>query len=140
MTTTRWVALAVAILAVAFLVYRGTRTGMVYYYTPTEIKGLSPDQMRGRIRVGGLVEQGSLVKEPGTLRMTFRITDGAQSVDVAFNGAPPDLFKDGKGAVAEGTISPGGPFMADNIMVKHSEEYKPVYGAPTGHKPDFQGE
>ncbi|MBI2061584.1 MAG: cytochrome c maturation protein CcmE [Nitrospirae bacterium] len=138
MTKTRWIALAVAVLAVVFLVYRGTRTGMVYYYTPTEIKALTSDQMRERIRVGGLVEHGSLVKEPGTLRMTFRITDGAQSVDVEFKGAPPDLFTDGKGAVAEGTISPGGPFMADNIMVKHSEEYKPVYGAPTGHKPDFE--
>lgn len=140
MTPARWIALAIAVLAVAFLVYRGTRTGMVYYYTPTELKGLGPAELRNRIRVGGLVEQGSLVKEPGTLRMTFRITDGGQSVDVSFNGAPPDLFQDGKGAIAEGRMSAGGPFVADNIMVKHSEEYKPVYGAPPGHKPDFAGE
>lgn len=134
----KWVALGVAVVAITFLIFRGTKQGMVYYYTPSEFNSMSqlkPDQ---RMRVGGLVEQGSLMKEPGNLTIRFKVTDGEEVVEVEFNGTPPDLFKEGQGAVVEGYRAESGLFQADNIMVKHSEEYKPVYGDPHGYKPAFQ--
>ncbi|MBI2889937.1 MAG: cytochrome c maturation protein CcmE [Nitrospirae bacterium] len=134
----RWIALAIAAAAILFLVYRGTEQGLVYYYTPTEIHALTGTDIEKRIRVGGLVEGGSLQRTEGSLLLKFRISDGAQAVDVLFSGAPPDLFQEGRGAIAEGQWKPEGVFEADNILVKHSEEYQPVYDASSGSKPPYR--
>jgi cytochrome c-type biogenesis protein CcmE len=74
-------------------------------------------------RVGGLVETGSVKREG--VRVTFRVTDTAQTITVAYDGILPDLFREGKGVVAEGRIEPGGMFRASQVLAKHNENYMP---------------
>ena len=74
-------------------------------------------------RVGGLVETGSVKREG--VRVTFRVTDTAQTITVAYDGILPDLFREGKGVVAEGRIEPDGVFRASQVLAKHNENYMP---------------
>jgi cytochrome c-type biogenesis protein CcmE len=111
--------------AIAYLIWTGTQQALVYFYTPSELQTQGDKALGKRLRVGGMVEAGSLTKDPETLILKFRITDGVASVPVRYKGIPPDLFTEGKGAVIEGTWSPGGVFQSDLIMAKHSEEYHP---------------
>ncbi len=111
--------------ALVGLIYSGVRDSMVYFYTPSEIKQ-KQDELRGRaMRVGGMVVDGSIRWDPQTLLLTFQLTDGQGTVFVRHKGTAPDLFKEGAGAVVEGTWTPDGYFRASTIMAKHSEEYKP---------------
>ncbi len=111
--------------ALAGLIYSGVRDSMVYFYTPSEVKQ-KQDELRGRaMRVGGMVVDGSVRWDPQDLLLTFQLTDGQGTVFVRHKGTAPDLFKEGAGAVVEGTWTPDGYFRASTIMAKHSEEYKP---------------
>jgi cytochrome c-type biogenesis protein CcmE len=113
----------IVLAAVAGLVYSGVKESMVYFYTPTEIRAKT-DTVRGKaLRVGGMVAEGSLRWEPQTLRLTFVLTDGQSEVPVRHTGTPPDLFKEGAGAVVEGTWASEGYLKSSTIMAKHSEEY-----------------
>lgn len=116
---------AVILAAVGYLIWGGVQEALVYFYTPSELYAQGNQALGKRLRMGGMVEEGSLKKHPETLTMEFRITDGAASVPVRFKGIPPDLFTEGKGAVVEGTWSQEGVFQSDLIMAKHSEEYHP---------------
>lgn len=116
---------AVIVAAVAYLIWGGVQEAIVYFYTPSELQAQGDNALGKRLRLGGMVETGSLTKDPETLTMKFRITDGTASVPVRYKGIPPDLFTEGKGAVIEGTWSPEGIFQCDLIMAKHSEEYHP---------------
>ncbi len=116
---------AVILAAVGYLIWGGVQEAIVYFYTPSELQAQGDNALGKRLRMGGMVETGSLTKDPETLTMKFRITDGTASVPVRFKGIPPDLFTEGKGAVVEGTWSPEGVFQSDLIMAKHSEEYHP---------------
>ena len=113
-----------AVLGVAAgLVLYALRDSIVFFYTPSEIseKGVKPGQ---RLRIGGLVEMGSVRKSDGTV-VNFVVTDTIKTLAVAYNGQLPDLFREGQGVVAEGVLDAGGTFRADTILAKHDENYMP---------------
>ena len=115
------VAAALAVLALAaFLVLDGLRDSIVYFFGPTELLEKPLDDRR--IRVGGLVVEGS-VEVDGT-RNLFALTDGATEVSVNYDGALPDLFREGQGIIAEGVYD-GRVFEADTVLAKHDETYMP---------------
>ncbi len=119
------VAGGVVLAALVGLVYFGVRDSVVYFYTPTELQQ-QRDQVRGKaLRVGGMVEDGSVRWDAQALLLSFSLTDGRASIPVRHQGTAPDLFQEGSGAVVEGTWAPEGYFRSSTIMAKHSEEYKP---------------
>ena len=95
---------------------------MVYFYTPSEMTGkqIGPER---RVRIGGLVEKGSVAKEQSTT--TFTITDLTATLPVTYTGVLPDLFREGQGVVAEGRIGRDGVFHASEVLAKHDEKYMP---------------
>jgi cytochrome c-type biogenesis protein CcmE len=115
-------ALAVLSLAVG-LVLVALRDNIVFFYGPSELAQKAP--LAGqRLRIGGLVKQGSLVRE-GESTVRFAVTDKKQEVVVTYTGLLPDLFREGQGVVAEGTLGQDKIFHADNILAKHDERYMP---------------
>ena len=122
-----FVIIGLALLAVAAaLVLSASRESLVFFQTPSEIVAKAPAPDR-RLRIGGLVEVGSLERAAGgTVR--FRVTDGAETVPVSFKGILPDLFREGQGVVAEGRLE-NGVFMADQVLAKHDENYMPPEAA-----------
>ena len=121
------VGLAAIGVAVA-LVLNAFRSNLVFFYTPTEIaEGKAPE---GRpFRVGGLVEEGSLKRVGDGTSVVFVVTDSAKSIQVSYTGILPDLFKEGKGVVAQGSIQPDGSFRASEVLAKHDENYMPPEAA-----------
>lgn len=117
---------AVVLLLAGWLGYSSFQDALVYFYTPSEVVRLGEAFTGKRIRVGGMVETGSMVMVPGTMKIDFRLSDGETVLPVSFEGVPPDLFKEGQGAVAEGFRDRDGKFRADLIMAKHSEDYMPI--------------
>lgn len=114
----------IAVLAAVMLAMWGLRDRAAYFYTPADIVAgkASPGQP---IRLGGMVERDSLQREADGVTVRFVVTDGAAKVPVVFRGILPDLFREGSGAVAEGSLAPDGTFDADNILAKHDERYMP---------------
>lgn len=119
--------LAAVALATA-LVLNAFRSNLVFFFTPTQVvKGEAP---KGRsFRIGGMVERGSLVREQDGLTVHFVVTDTVQRVPVTFKGILPDLFKEGKGAVAQGRLGADGTFLAAEVLAKHDENYMPPEAA-----------
>lgn len=118
------IAAAGAVLAVAAgLVLFAMRDTIVFFYGPTEIaeKGVLPGT---RMRLGGLVEAGSVQRGPGQ-RVAFAVTDGKSAVKVSYDGLLPDLFREGQGVVTEGVFEGAGRFKADSVLAKHDETYMP---------------
>jgi cytochrome c-type biogenesis protein CcmE len=109
--------------ASAALALYALRDNIVFFYGPTELaaKELSPGS---RLRIGGLVKDGSLVKSADE-NATFIITDNHSDVAVAYQGLLPDLFREGQGVVAEGVLVAPGHFRADSVLAKHDERYMP---------------
>ena len=109
--------------ASAALALYALRDNIVFFYGPTELaaKELSPGS---RLRIGGLVKDGSLVKSANE-NATFVITDNHTDVSVAYQGLLPDLFREGQGVVAEGVLVAPGHFKADSVLAKHDERYMP---------------
>lgn len=105
------------------LVLFAMRDSIVFFYSPSDVAEMSiaPGQ---RFRLGGLVETGSVVRGEGTT-VRFVITDRAKTLAVSYTGVLPDLFREGQGVVAEGTLEPDGIFHADNVLAKHDENYMP---------------
>ncbi len=132
MRSRRFIIGGVIILAALFyLIYGGMRQAMVYFVTPAELQGQEAKSQGKFLRVGGMVVKGSLQRDPDGLTYRFQLTDGSAVIPVRFHGVPPDLFADGKGAVAEGKIGADGVFVATTIMAKHAEEYSPAeHGKP----------
>ena len=97
---------------------------LLYYYSPSQIQaGEAPD---ARVfRVGGLVENGSLKREPGSLEVRFTLTDYAHQVGVSYTGVLPDLFREGQGVIARGKLRQDGTFVAEEVLAKHDENYMP---------------
>jgi len=114
----------VAIIGAALLAMSALRDQAAYFYAPADVarEGLP---LGRAVRLGGMVKQGSIVRQPDGVSIAFRLTDGIDSVPVRFKGIVPDLFKEGSGAVAEGRFQPDGSFVADNILAKHDERYMP---------------
>lgn len=113
-----------AISLAAWLVFQALGDNLVFFFSPTEVvaKQVPPGKA---FRVGGLVEDGSLKEEADGLTINFAITDTANRVPVRYTGIKPDLFKEGRGCVAEGRMGPDGIFHATHIMAKHDENYMP---------------
>lgn len=105
----------------AALVLSALEESIVFFHSPSEL-GSSSKLADRRLRVGGLVEEGSVAQAGSTV--TFRITDLASTVTVAYTGILPDLFREGQGVVAEGRMK-GGVFIADQVLAKHDETYMP---------------
>ena len=107
----------------AALILTAFEDNIVFFHSPTDVveKTLPPDR---RFRIGGLVEEGSVEKTVDEARVTFRITDLMNTVDVTYRGLLPDLFREGQGVVAEGRLRDG-IFHADEVLAKHDETYMP---------------
>jgi cytochrome c-type biogenesis protein CcmE len=105
------------------LVLFALRDNIVFFYSPAEIEArhITPGT---RLRIGGLVEQGSFKRDQGRA-VSFVVTDGKGSLPVTFSGLLPDLFREGQGVVAEGRLDQSGTFRADNVLAKHDERYMP---------------
>jgi cytochrome c-type biogenesis protein CcmE len=105
------------------LVLFALKDSIVFFHTPSDIfeKGVRAGE---RIRLGGLVEQGSVVRGQGT-SVTFKVTDTLKDLPVTFTGVLPDLFREGQGVVAEGVLDGNGGFRADSVLAKHDETYMP---------------
>jgi cytochrome c-type biogenesis protein CcmE len=113
----------VAVLAAVLLAMWGLRAQASYFYTPADIAAGKAGQGEA-IRLGGMVERGSVEHEPDGVTIRFIVTDGPARTPVLFRGIPPDLFREGSGVVAEGHLQ-GGTFVADTILAKHDERYMP---------------
>jgi cytochrome c-type biogenesis protein CcmE len=115
------------LLAVATtLLLQSFQSNLVFFFSPTEVaEGKAPKE--GNFRIGGIVETGS-VQRIGT-QVKFRVTDTAKTMDVVYTGILPDLFKEGKGVVAQGKQGSDGIFVADQVLAKHDENYMPPEAA-----------
>jgi cytochrome c-type biogenesis protein CcmE len=114
----------VAVLAAVLLAMWGLRDRAAYFYTPTEIAA-GKAAVGQPIRLGGMVEKGSIQALGDGVTIRFRMGDGTGEVPVVYRGITPDLFREDSGAVAEGRLEKNGTFVADNILAKHDERYMP---------------
>lgn len=117
-------ALSVAVL----LVLNVFQSNLVFFFTPTQVAA-NEAPIGKSFRIGGLVEEGSVRRESDGTTINFAITDTAQVIKVAYQGILPDLFKEGKGVVAQGKIAADGIFYADEVLAKHDENYMPPEAA-----------
>lgn len=106
----------------AVLVLSAFEDSLVFFYSPTDLaeRQIAPGR---KFRLGGLVEEGSVERDGASLR--FRVTDLNRVVPVAYTGIVPDLFREGQGVVAEGSLGPDGVFAASHVLAKHDETYMP---------------
>ena len=108
----------------AALVLNAFQNNLVFFFSPSQVA--SKEAPTGRtFRVGGLVENGSLKRENDGLTVRFTVTDTVKSIPVIYKGILPDLFKEGRGCVAQGNIGSDGVFYADSVLAKHDENYMP---------------
>ncbi len=112
--------------ALLTLVFSSFTGSLVYFYTPKEILAQSAGLEGKKIRIGGMVQEGSLVRTEGTLKIRFLVTDGEKHLPVRYDGITPDLFREGQGVIVEGTWRADTDFDATSILAKHSEDYMPV--------------
>ncbi len=110
------------------LILNAFNSNLVFFFSPTQVaRGEAPTDRA--FRIGGLVESGSLKREPSGLTVHFVVTDTAKSMNVSYTGILPDLFKEGKGVVAEGKLGADGVFTATQVLAKHDENYMPPEAA-----------
>jgi cytochrome c-type biogenesis protein CcmE len=118
----------VAMALATTLVLNAFRSNLVFFFTPTQVA--NGEVPKGRsFRIGGMVETGSLARERDGLTVHFVVTDTVTRVPVTFKGILPDLFKEGKGAVAQGLLDTDGTFRASEVLAKHDENYMPPEAA-----------
>jgi len=123
----RMAAIALGVVAlgiVTALVLSAFQKNLVFFFTPSQVAANEAPQGR-TFRIGGLVEQGSLKRQPDGVSVAFVVTDTAKSMTVIYKGSLPDLFKEGKGVVAQGQLGPDGVFHASEVLAKHDENYMP---------------
>lgn len=123
----RLVLLAVALVALigaALLAAWALRSQASYFYVPSDIAA-DPPEFGQAVRLGGMVETGSLQTAADGVTIQFIVGDGEARVPVRFSGIVPDLFVEGSGVVAEGSLQPDGTFLAENLLAKHDENYMP---------------
>jgi cytochrome c-type biogenesis protein CcmE len=112
-----------AVLIAVLLAMWGLRNQAAYFYTPADIVAGKAHEGEA-MRLGGMVERGSIQRLPDGVTIRFAVTDGKAQTPVVFRGIPPELFREGSGAVAEGRLE-NGTFIADTILAKHDERYMP---------------
>jgi cytochrome c-type biogenesis protein CcmE len=110
----------------AALVMSAFEKNLVFFFTPSQVAANEAPQGR-TFRIGGMVEKGSLKREGVEVR--FVVTDTAKTIPVVYSGALPDLFREGKGVVAQGSLGPDGVFRAREVLAKHDENYMPPEAA-----------
>ena len=124
-----WIAAGLGVLTVAaVLVLNAFQSNLVFFFTPTQIAANEVPKGRA-FRIGGLVVEKSLARERDGLTVRFMVTDTANTVPVVYTGILPDLFKEGKGVVAQGQIGTDGIFHASEVLAKHDENYMPPEAA-----------
>lgn len=106
------------------LVLNAFDDNLVFFYSPTDLVQKHPGTTK-RLRIGGLVENGSLVTSEGGKRFSFKVTDGKTDLAVSYVGVAPALFREGQGVVAEGKLGADGSFAAATLLAKHDEKYMP---------------
>lgn len=122
-----------ALVGAALLAMSALRSQASFFYSPGD--ALRDHVASGQaIRLGGMVEKGSLVREPDGVTIDFRVTDGVAAVAAKYTGIVPDLFREGSGVVAEGRFVAPGKFVADTILAKHDEKYMPPQVAGSMHE------
>ena len=112
----------------AWLVLGAFRNNLVFFFSPTQVAAKEAPVGR-TFRIGGLVEAGTLKRDTDGLTIRFSVTDTATTLPVVYKGILPDLFKEGRGCVAQGKVGADGVFYADQIMAKHDENYMPPEAA-----------
>lgn len=123
------VAAGVAALGIAAaLVLSAFEKNLVFFYTPTQVAANEAPQGRS-FRIGGLVAPGSVKRQPDGVTVHFVVTDTAKSMPVSYRGPLPDLFREGKGVVAQGKLGADGLFSASEVLAKHDENYMPPEAA-----------
>ena len=124
-----WIALGLFVIGVAVtLVLRAFNSNLVFFFTPSQVAENQAPVDR-TFRIGGLVTAGSVKRQPDGLTVTFDVTDTAKTIPVTYTGILPDLFKEGKGVVAQGKIGQDGVFRAAEVLAKHDENYMPPEAA-----------
>lgn len=108
----------------AYLVASAFRKNLVFFFSPTQVAAKEAPVDR-TFRIGGLVQDGTLKRDPDGLTVRFIVTDTAASIPVVYKGILPDLFKEGRGCVAQGKIGADGVFQAEQVLAKHDENYMP---------------
>ena len=124
----------IAVLGIAAaLILNAFQSNLVFFYSPTQVAANEAPHNRS-FRIGGLVEQGSVQRQPDGLTVRFVVTDTAKSIPVMYAGILPDLFKEGKGVVAQGKLEADGVFHASEVLAKHDENYMPPEAADAVEK------
>jgi len=111
-----------------YLVYGGIESNLVYFLTPSELKDKGEKAFNEPVRLGGQVVPGSVQWNAEAIDLRFKLTDGSSTLTVHSAKAPPQMFREGMGVVVEGELTNEGVFRSDNLMVKHSNEYKAPHG------------
>ena len=106
----------------AYLVLNAFQSNLVFFFTPTQVASGEAPKNR-TFRIGGLVKPGSIKRD--NLNVTFVVTDTAKDMNVSYTGILPDLFREGKGVVAQGKLADDGKFTASEVLAKHDENYMP---------------
>ena len=112
----------------AALVLNAFQSNLVFFLTPSQVAANEAPRDRA-FRIGGLVEAGSVVREKDALTVRFKVTDTAKTIPVVYTGILPDLFREGKGVVAQGRLQQDGSFRASEVLAKHDENYMPPEAA-----------
>ena len=114
--------------AVAALVLNAFQSNLVFFFSPTQVAAGEAPQGKA-FRIGGMVKEGSVQRETDGVTVRFVVTDTEQEMPVRYKGILPDLFKEGKGAVAQGKFGDDGIFVASEVLAKHDENYMPPEAA-----------
>ena len=109
--------------AAAALVFNAFEENLVFFFSPSQVAAHEAPEGRA-FRIGGFVQEGSVQRQKDGVTVRFEVTDTAHTVPVTYKGSPPDLFKEGKGVVAQGKLQ-NGVFVADQVLAKHDENYMP---------------
>ncbi len=115
--------LLVALIVIVFVVLKSLEENVVYFFSPTELYNKEDISFNNKIRVGGLVKDGSIIKNQKSIN--FIVTDLSNEIIVSYKGSLPNLFSEGKGVVVEGKLKDKKYFIADKILAKHDENYMP---------------
>ncbi|MCX7245831.1 MAG: cytochrome c maturation protein CcmE [Burkholderiales bacterium] len=125
--TKRLLAIVIGLICLAiaaFLVFQTFQSNLVFFFSPSQIVAKEAPIDKA-FRIGGLVKAGSLQRDPAGLKVNFIVTDLVNETPVSYVGMLPDLFKEGKGVVAQGRLNTLGVFVADQVLAKHDENYMP---------------
>jgi len=112
----------------SWLVLSAFQENLVFFYSPSQVANNEAPHGKA-FRIGGLVQQGSVKRQADGVTVMFDVTDTAKVITVAYKGILPDLFKEGKGVVAQGKLGPDGVFTAHEVLAKHDENYMPPEAA-----------